>query len=338
MKIKLIEKKIKMNKQTNQRLQSLLLATMATIFLLGAFGSAFAQAGSGAKYGSRDVSTCDDMKAPAKGAITAELAAKYARCTYEKADSQGILLLEDLKVQVGGSVPFNARTYPYMTDITPGAPVYQLRGSYKNYICSQVSDDARWGNRGKNCTMFVNTKAEGVCYRTTFGDWYCAITGGGGANDANLSRDNMPPPGEAKAAVVEDKPTKDNAKPTAKVNAKPAAAKEVADDGKDGYPKPDFSEIEKWYEVVKSEYGDIAGGDSKLYFSLKPKNDNRPNFYVEFYDKDGALVEFGSMSASCWTCSSLDPVGRVQKYEASTPPGEERMKKVASVKILRFKN
>jgi hypothetical protein len=102
------------------------------------------------------------------------------------------------------------------------------------------------------------------------------------------------------------------------------------------YPKPDFSEIEKWYEVVKYEYGDFEGGDNTLYFTLKPKSDNRPNFFVYFYDKDGAKIQ-GPNAALCWECSSRDSIGSVQKYHALAPT-ETNMKSVASVKIERIKN
>jgi len=102
------------------------------------------------------------------------------------------------------------------------------------------------------------------------------------------------------------------------------------------YPKPDFSEIEKWYEVIKYEYGDFEGGDNTLYFTLKPKSDNLPNFFVYFYDKDGAKVQ-GPNAALCWECSPRDPIGTVQKYHAIAPT-ETNMKSVAAVKMVRQKN
>jgi hypothetical protein len=102
------------------------------------------------------------------------------------------------------------------------------------------------------------------------------------------------------------------------------------------YPKPDFSEIEKWYEVVKYEYGDFEGGENTLYFWLKPKNDNRPGFYVYYYDKDDANIE-GPDAALCWECHPNDPAGTVQKYH-SIAPTETNMKRVAAVKIIRQKN
>jgi hypothetical protein len=308
-----------MKNQINQRLQTILLAAITTIFLLGAAHSTFAQAGSGAKYGTRDLTTCADTKNPAKGAITAALAAQYARCTYEKADRESIGLLEDLKIQVGGAIPFNPKTYPYASDVNPNAPVYPLRGSYRNYLCAPVSDDEQWGNRGANCTVFVNTKATGVCWKTTFGDWWCAITNGGGANDSNLTEYKMPPPGGAKtAAAAAAEPAKDKPVTAAKNNNQPNAPKAAVDENKDenGFPKPDFSEMEKFYEIVRYEYNNI---DHTLNIVAKMTQQVNPNdFKITFYDADGAkLLSNGYV---LWSNSDLNyQPGEVHKFNASLP-------------------
>ena len=57
-----------MKKQNNLQWQSSLLVA---IFLLGAFASAFAQVGIGAKYGARDPRTCANKKSPRTGALSA---------------------------------------------------------------------------------------------------------------------------------------------------------------------------------------------------------------------------------------------------------------------------
>lgn len=71
------------------------------------------------------------------------------------------------------------------------------------------------------------------------------------------------PPGNANAA--------DKEKPTVVKNNKQAAAEIKADDagGKDetGCPKPDFSEMEKSYEIVRYEYK-AQTGDNQLYIYL----------------------------------------------------------------------
>ena len=130
-----------MRNQNKQCRQYILLAAIAAIFLLGAVGSTFAQPGSGAKYGSRDLTTCADTKAPAKGAITAELAAQYARCNQEKADRDNIWLLEDLKIKSAQRLRMIRKLIHYPADIDVKAPVYPLRGSYQTYACAPISDE-----------------------------------------------------------------------------------------------------------------------------------------------------------------------------------------------------
>ena len=94
-----------MKKQINQRWQSLLLATIAIVLAFGAFsGAAVAQDSKSisARYGSRDPRTCEDTKAPARGAITAALALKYLNCQMEYDSGSGDLyLVENVKVEVG---------------------------------------------------------------------------------------------------------------------------------------------------------------------------------------------------------------------------------------------
>lgn len=316
-----------MKNKNNQHRKFTLLAPIAAIFLLAVFSSTFAQTGNGAKYGSRELTICADTKVPAKGAITAELAAKYARCTYEKADGNSIGLLEDLKIQVGGAVPFSRKTYPYASDVEPTTLVYPLRGSYKNYLCDAVSDASE--NRGANCTVFANTKAEGVCWKTTFGDWWCAITNGGGANDSGLTEYKMPPPSGAKTTATKDKPAITAA---VKENNKATAAKTVTSENKEenGFPKPDFSEMEKFYEIVKYEYSIT---DRTFYFVAKMTKEVNPNdFEISFYDADGAKLLKGMV---VWSNGDLNyQPGDVHKFWGNMPV-ESVLKRVTKVVITR---
>lgn len=59
-------------------------------------------------------------------------------------------------------------------DIRPGEPIYQIRGSYTNYNCDVIERDR--SNAGKNCQVYVHQNATGLCYRDTFGDWYCYMS------------------------------------------------------------------------------------------------------------------------------------------------------------------
>lgn len=270
-----------MKNQNNQRLQSLLLTTIATIFLLSAFNSTFAQ-GSGAKYEARDPKTCADTKKPTRGAMSAAQATEYIICGKEKDEGGHLTLVENLKVQVGGATAYNRDTFGYTPDVDPKAPVYPVRASLNMYQCNEVSDAME--NRGKSCTVYVRPKATGVCVKTTFGDWRCTLSGFdvGGAE----RKFKMPPPGGT-TAVAKDKPTdpKDTQQP---VEPKVGGAENKDDVG---FPKPDFSEMEKWYEVVKYEY---APFEQRLYFWVKTNLEpgkRGHSFNLVFRDKDGIKLQ-----------------------------------------------
>ncbi|MDQ6828988.1 MAG: hypothetical protein M3081_08995 [Gemmatimonadota bacterium] len=132
-----------------------------------------AQAGAGAKFGgARDPKTCADRTAPKRGAITAALAAQYVTCEEEHISSGSLYLVDDMKVQVGAGRPFQLRSDSY-NEIDPSQPVYAIRGSYVRYACSVPN--ATLGNFGKNCALYDQPHASGVCFKTTFGDWRCSM-------------------------------------------------------------------------------------------------------------------------------------------------------------------
>jgi len=230
-----------MKTQTNQRLQSLLLASIATIIVLGAFNSTFAQKGIGVKYGSRAPRTCENTKTPARGAISAAQATKYVICAQEGVQSDQLYLVENVKVTVGGSRAYNSFSDSYATSIDTTAPVYPIRGSFDKYQWDKVSDIME--NAGKNCNLYHYPKAEGKCFKTTFGDWYCSMQDTSNPNPETA----LPPPGGATDVPDQNKPV------AAKKGANQTAEKKAdADENKDenGFPKPDFSAVEKYYEIT----------------------------------------------------------------------------------------
>ena len=183
-----------MKKPNVQRRHSSVLATIAIVMTLGAFEASVAheKKAIGAKYGTREPRTCEDTKAPAKGAITADFAAKYLICAHEKQDGPHLYLIENLKVQVGGGTPYAAiighRSFPA---IDVAHPVYSIRGSFTKYECKDENAEYGFGP-GKNCRRYEHQNAEGYCYKTTFGDWRCYMI------DTNITNENIfdkvPPP------------------------------------------------------------------------------------------------------------------------------------------------
>ncbi len=308
-----------MKKQNHRRLQKLLLGAVAVIVLLGASHSAFAQS-IGAKYGSREPRTCANTKAPATGAITAALATKYLICNSEHVYSGSLYLIEDVSVQVGAGVPYNPRTYVNATDIDVSVPVYPIRASFRQYQCSPVYENKE--NYGTNCTVYNQPKATGVCYKTTFADWYC------GASDSSTDERefSMRPPGfKVKAA-----PDKANAGRTDNQTAGTTKAAADADKDENGFVKPDFSEVGKYYEIRKWQYN-IA--DHKLYYIARmTKQNNAVDWSISFYDADDIKL-YGSPYANI-DSGEYEKVGDLAKFYFYLPT-EAIMKRVTKVVITR---
>lgn len=130
------------------------------------------------KYGTRDAITCADTKAPARGAISAALAAKYFICEAEGVKGDYLYLVENVKTEVGAGRPYNRNDDVNFFQIDSRFPVYPIRGSFRQYQCEPVESNPAIQsiyNVGENCSTYENRKAVGSCYKTTFGDWRCTM-------------------------------------------------------------------------------------------------------------------------------------------------------------------
>ena len=165
---------------------------IAVLFTLAAITGASAGQGVGKTFFTRDPLTCSSKKEPANGSITPALAKRYLACSAEGVQSGYLYLLEDVSLDVGKGTPFRELGRDSRpSDGDPDGKVYPIRGSLKRYQCrepSKIMDDA-----GKNCTIYEEPKATGICYRTTFGDWSCNM---GDLNTSKLYR--QPPPANLK--------------------------------------------------------------------------------------------------------------------------------------------
>lgn len=135
------------------------------------------------KYGAREPRTCADTKAPATGPITAALAQKYLNSQMESYSGNDLWLVENVKVEVGGGVPYTPNLGSFQ-EIDVKVPLYPIRGSYLQYQCHTITP---YTPAGKNCSCYTHNKAKGYCYKTTFGDWTCFMADPTAAtNDANI--------------------------------------------------------------------------------------------------------------------------------------------------------
>lgn len=104
------------------------------------------------------------------------------RCNHEKKQSQTIYLVEDIKVEAGGTRSYNSYTDSYATGIDTSAKVLPIRGSLTTYQCVPLSKFSKYqgpyqvDNTNKNCLVVKQPKAEGKCFKTTFGDWWCGMS------------------------------------------------------------------------------------------------------------------------------------------------------------------
>ena len=140
------------------------------------------------------------------------------------------------------------------------------------------------------------------------------------------------PPGGAVAASDKNKPTD-----TKKADKPPTETKADADENKadeyqdeNGFPKPDFFEMEKYFEVVKYEYDPL---NRKLNLVVKSKKETRPTstWRINFYDADGvAVIDENGIGG----ISMFMPVGQPEKGYFYTPT-EAQMKRVKKVVVTR---
>jgi hypothetical protein len=106
----------------------------------------------------------------------------------------------------------------------------------------------------------------------------------------------------------------------------------------DGQPKIDFSEMENYFEVVRYEYPTPPANEMFFYLKAKVETGARPQFYIQFRDKDGILIgaqnDYGngiSMTKVFYT--AIGETGKASAYI----PSEKEMEKVVSAKVVRIK-
>ena len=148
-----------------------------------------AQAGTGAPYGARDPQTCtaDNSKT-----LTVDEARKLFMCFNEVVTGDYLYLIEGLNMTLGAPRKIIPTTDTYDA-IDADAPVYPIRGSFTRYQCSrQYNIDASHTNVGTNCNAYPQPRAEGICYKTKFGDWSCKMFDH--VTDSYSAKMHVPPP------------------------------------------------------------------------------------------------------------------------------------------------
>ncbi|MEO6655748.1 MAG: hypothetical protein ABIO36_06655 [Pyrinomonadaceae bacterium] len=275
-----------MKKHTDQPGRSVLLATITAIFLLGAFGSTFAQK---------------------KGAITEQEVKAYFTdwWTHDCDKSRECKVTFDSPVRIAPAVrhtfqipPTTYLTYPVKVDMTTHA-------------------------NGGTFHLTHYTHAIYYFYRNSFGEWEM-----GKEDERTTQEKDEHQAGGPKTQTKNDPP---------KGAEQLGKDKNPPDTDQNGFPKPDFAELEKYYEIAKYEYK-AQVGDNQLYIYVKQKTEQIPysNWFVQFRDKDGLLITTGNPYGNGITRLWAAPVGELIKASVYTPT-EKEMEKVVSAKLVRIK-
>jgi hypothetical protein len=139
---------------------------------------AAALAGDATPYGARNPVACRSIAL--SSAPTPAQAAEMVRCNHESINSGSgeLWLIENLRITVGGAMPFvTAYNQWSMPEADVRSRVYPLRGSFMRSVCKSRRDAGIYGNPDLNCYESDSADAKGVCWKTSFGDWRCLLTG-----------------------------------------------------------------------------------------------------------------------------------------------------------------
>ena len=285
-----------MDKQINQRWQSLLLATIATVIMLGASSTSFAHNNFNAK----------PVKQTKRAAPTKEIVEKVLKSYWDKSEAnypnvKVTLTLNEVKFgkDYGATVQeVQVEGFPKGAIVTPAIVDFTVRTYYNKE------------------TQAVRRVREARVYRDKFDEW-AVSTGSVRGEDTTTTE----PAGGARTEV----PTKD--KPPTTKNDNQTTDK-PADKDENGFPKPDFSEMEKYFEIVRTDY-DFSLGRYNLLVKAKKKT-NIFEWYLTFYDADGIKVSDRSFNGNLGS----PEIGEPTKIYGYTPT-EKEMKQVTRITITR---
>ena len=146
--------------------------------------------GVGARFGSHNPRTCPQGSLSGGKAPTVTQATMSIVCNTEGPYiDNSLILLSEVTVQIGQGRSYTESNLFDVTDADVHAQVYPIRGSLKKFICSPLPPLGIFP-AGQQCSMFPAASAAGVCYKNTFGDWHCSMSGGLGSQGES----KVPPP------------------------------------------------------------------------------------------------------------------------------------------------
>lgn len=158
-----------------------------------------AMPGDATEWGARDPGACPAIRlaaAPTSAQVTTML-----RCRHETIERAGgaLWLMENLNVAVGAPIPFVAAYNSFvMREADTRSQVYPIRGSWTWSVCMTRHDAGIRGNPDQNCYETDVQAAKGVCWKTSFGDWSCLLSGSSFGRRENTRPPRRGAPGQAR--------------------------------------------------------------------------------------------------------------------------------------------
>jgi hypothetical protein len=133
------------------------------------------------RFASRNPRLCAQLMTPP----TPAQAKVLVQCDHESGSNPAgmnpnFALVTDLQVQMSAPRDFQmiGTSAP---DIDTKSQVYDLRGQGTSWMCQPVAGQGGTRPAGENCMRSdAVPKGKGQCFKTTFGDWKCQMTVGGG--------------------------------------------------------------------------------------------------------------------------------------------------------------
>ena len=101
-------------------------------------------------------------------------AAALVQCNSESQTASSITDIQNVVIQTGGTRPFGQERDYNLDTVDVKAQILPIRGTETQVLCYATSV---YRPVGHNCGEVDIIHAEGVCFKTTFGDWRCTMSG-----------------------------------------------------------------------------------------------------------------------------------------------------------------
>jgi len=169
-----------MNPRICARNLALFALAFTSLSLLGCNSSSSAAQGTTSKisgpltmlpdYQARAPRTCSSVTSPP----STSQAVVMVQCQMDQLSPIGLALVQNITVDMGKSRPFDYGIDSGLPGVDLTSTVYPIRGGYTAYFCRLINN---MSPAGQSCIKSVVPTAMGACWKTSFGDYKCALQG-----------------------------------------------------------------------------------------------------------------------------------------------------------------